>query len=143
MEEPVNNESTDQVVQRSEAKEILGTEEKYRVAFEDEDVDSFQANVTPDQLDALADLGCYVEDSIEERRARHFVRQFPELEQAVRVTDTDELFEVRLTYVGATGEAVTNQLVEAFPRRFRTSVSLVFDPMAEDHDEPTVYIRPF
>lgn len=129
--------------QRNAVKGIVGNDGDVRELFEDDEIDGFFVDVTMDQLSELSELECYSEES-DHHRAYRIAQRHEGLDKHVKVVDTDDTFEVSLDYVGAVGDDVTNDIVEDFASRFHVHQLMlgVFDPMAEDHDEPKVYVRP-
>jgi hypothetical protein len=129
--------------QRNAVKGILGGDDDVRELFEYDEIEGFFVDVTMEQLSELSELECYVEE-LEHRRAYRIAKQHEGLDKHVKVVDSEDTFEVRLDYVGAVGDDVTNEIVEDFASRFHVHQLMlgVFDPMAEDHDEPKVYVRP-
>lgn len=129
--------------QRNAAKGILATDDDIREYFADEETTCFHLEVTPSQLDDLEDLDCYDDCGHEGRRAMTIGHRYDAVESFVRVTDTDDTFEVSIDYVGVSGDGVTNEIVEDFADTFHMGFIGTFDPMAEDHEEPLVCVRPW
>jgi len=129
--------------QRNAAVGILATDDDIRAYFSNEETTCFHLPVTPEQLDELEELDCYDDCGHEGRRAKSMAHRYDAVESFVRVTDTDDCFEVSIDYIGVEGDAVTNDIVEDFADTFHMGFIGTFDPMAEDHDEPLVCVRPW
>lgn len=129
--------------QRNAAIGILATTDDIRSAFEDEEQTHFYVDVTPEQIDGLSELDCYDDCGHEGCRAQSMAHRYDAVEALVGVTDAEDLFEVSIEHVGVRGDEVTNEIVEDFADTFHMSHIGTFDPMAEDHEEPVVSVRPW
>lgn len=129
--------------QRNASKGILATSDDIRGAFDDEENTCFYVDVTPEQLDELSELSCYDDCGVEGRDARRISHRHTATEQFVRVTDAPDKFAVSIEYVGVKGDALTNDIIEDFANTFHMGFIGTFDPLAEDHEEPVVCVRPW
>lgn len=97
--------------------------------------------VTPDELDDLSELECFVDERQYAEAVRFAKRWSDDVEVFIRIQN-DSILRVQVNQVVFTGD-ITNVVVRDFCRRFKTDVYATFDPMAEQHDEPYLSIEPW
>lgn len=98
--------------------------------------------VSVETVNELKELDCFDSRSIDGQRAIGWAnRHSDSVEVFIEVVDSDEEFSVELEYVGAT--TVTNDMISDFADRFHRSIASTFDPLAEDHEEPQLVVRPW
>lgn len=158
-DEPTNTGNPSREQQELMVKGILNGEEPFGVspADDDREADSetlrewvtdgvygtAQAVVSASQLQELSELPCFDDSPFEVSRAVGFASQYADaVIVTVRIDKYEDKFCVELHSVRVEGE-VTNEMVSRFAQDFGRSISADFDPLAENHDEPYLCVRPF
>lgn len=139
--EPVSEEQFQK--ERATVRGVFSDNEKVAELFESDEYRHLETPVSMGELEVLQNLDCYRDGTMDSREAIRFKREFPdEADLFVQVYDKDnEVFWVELKALVVSGDDVTNETIEAFAEQFRMCISTTFDPLANDHDEPVLYMH--
>lgn len=140
-----SEENNSQPMERETVKGIIcdcNNGRKAQECLEDPGVDSFCIQLSVDQVEKLSKLNCYRDDSFSYQDALKFAKRWhSKVACYVTIIDSKNKFEVRISSVEVT--EINNNIVRDFAKTFRTNINGTFDPMGEDHEQPTLRITPF
>lgn len=141
-EESSENHEKQMRQQKNTVKGILSSDEETLQLLNDDERDSFHVEITTEELEELVDLDCFKNTHYDFSRAKNFaMRHSDAVTLYIRITDTEDTFLVKLSHLYVRGEALTNDIIQDFATSFRMSIHAVFDPLAEDGDEPSVSLQ--